>query len=76
LCREDFINNFIEKVWIIRDVYWLHYITPHERNDLKMYMNIVKDKINTDRLHQDYTSGNKWKTELVEWEEDVVIKQS
>ena len=76
LSKEDFINNFIEKVWIIRDVYWLHYITPHERNDLKMYMNIVKDKINTNRLHQDYTSGNRRKAELVEWENDVIIKQS
>ena len=76
LNREDFINNFIEKVWIIRDAYWLHYITPHERNDLKMCMNIIKDKINTDRLHQDYTSGNKRKAGLIGWEEDVVIKQS
>lgn len=76
LSKEDFINNFIEKVWIIRDVYWLHYITPHERNDLKMYMNIVKDKINTDKLYQDYTSGNRRKSELVEWEENVVIRQS
>lgn len=76
LNKEDFIKDFIEKVWIIRDAYWLHYITPHERNDLKMCMNIVKDKINTDRLHQDYTSGNRRKAELVEWENDVIIKQS
>jgi hypothetical protein len=76
LNKEDFIKDFIEKVWIIRDTYWLHYITPHERNDLKMCMNIVKDKINTDRLHQDYTSENRRKAELVEWENDVIIKQS
>ena len=73
LSREDFINNFIEKVWIIRDAYWLHYITPHEKNDIKMCMDIVKNKIDTDRQHRDYTSGNKWKAELVGW--DVVIKQ-
>ena len=73
LSREDFINNFIEKVWIIRDAYWLPYITPHEKNDLKMCMDIVKNKIDTDRQHRDYTSGNKWKAELVGW--DVVIKQ-
>jgi hypothetical protein len=74
LDKEDFIENFMENVWIIKDIYWLHYITPHERNDLKMCMDIVKDKINTDRLYQDYTLGNKRKTELV-WC-DVIIKQS
>lgn len=67
LSKEDFIKNFMEKIWIIRDTYWLHYITEHERNDLKMYMNIVKDKIDTDKLHQAYTAGNKWKAELEEW---------
>ena len=74
LDKEDFIKNFMENVWIIKDVYWLHCITPHERNDLKMCMDIVKDKIDTNRLYQDYTSWNKRKTELVWW--DVIIKQS
>jgi hypothetical protein len=29
-------------------------------------MNIVKDKIDTDKLHQSYTDGGKWKIELEE----------
>jgi hypothetical protein len=29
-------------------------------------MDIVKDKINLDKLHDSYTSGNKWKSDVVE----------
>lgn len=76
LSKEDFINNFMRKVWIIRDIYWLHYITEHERDDLRKCMNIVKDKIDTDKLHQSYTDGGKWKIELEEndWENKLVVK--
>ena len=76
LSKEDFINNFMRKVWIIRDIYWLHYITEHERDDLRKCMNIVKDKIDTDKLHQSYIDGGKWKIELEEndWENKLVVK--
>jgi len=76
LDREDFIKNFMKKVWIIRDVYWLHYITDHERNDLKRCMDFVEDKIDTDKLYQNYASENKWKVELVKWENNTTLKQA
>lgn len=77
LSREDFIKNFMKKVWILKDINWLHYITEHERNDLTKCMNIIKDKIDTNKLHQDYASKNKRKSELIEWETEdtLVIKQ-
>lgn len=73
LDKEDFIKNFIEKVWIIRDNYWLHYITEHERDDLKMCFGIIEDKIDTNKLYTHYTSGNKWSSELDEWSGNIKI---
>ena len=68
LNKEDFIKNFTENIWIVKDRYWSHRITDHEKNDLDTYMNFIKNKIDTDKLHQHYTSESKWKSELVEWE--------
>jgi hypothetical protein len=77
LSREDFIKNYMEKVWILKDINWLHYITEHERNDLTRCINIIKDKIDTDKLHQDYTSRHNRKSKLIEWETEdtLVIKE-
>jgi hypothetical protein len=77
LSRENFMRNFMEKIWIIKDLNWLHYITQHEKSDLKMCMDIIKDKVDMDKLHENYTSWKKWKFELAErdWEEKLAIKQ-
>ena len=77
LNRENFMKNFMEKIWIIKDLNWLHYITQHEKSDLKMCMDIIKDKVDIDKLHENYTSWEKWKFELAErdWEGKLAIKQ-
>ena len=66
--RKDFIKNFMKKIWIKRDITWPHYINKDEIEDFKDFMDIVKDKINLDKLHDSYTSGNKWKSDVVEWD--------
>ena len=68
LSRKDFIKNFMKKIWIKRDITWPHYINKDEIEDFKDFMDIVKDKINLDKLHDSYTSGNKWKSDVVEWD--------
>jgi len=73
LDRENFIKEFMGRIWIIRDIYWLHYITPHERNDLKKCLDIIEDKLDTDKLYTYYTSEKKWKAELQEWDNDVKL---
>ena len=68
LSRKHFIKNFMKKIWIKRDITWPHYINKDEIEDFRDFMDIVKDKINLDKLHDSYTSGNKWKSDVVEWD--------
>lgn len=78
LSKKDFIKKFIEKIWIKKDINWLHYIKNDEIEDLKEFMGVIKDKIGVDRLHESYTSGKEWSSSLVERDgvEKVIIKQS
>ena len=75
LGRKDFIKNFMKKIWIKRDITWPHYINKDEMEDFEDFMDIVKDKINLDKLHDSYTSGNKWKSDVVErdWKGKIII---
>lgn len=72
LSKKDFIRNFIKKIWIKRDINGPQRIDKNWIDDLEEFIWLIKDKINTDKLYQSYTSWKKWESWLVE--RDGVIR--
>jgi hypothetical protein len=77
LSKKDFIRNFIKKIWIKRDINGPQRIDKNWIDDLEEFIWLIKDKINTDKLYQSYTSWKKWESWLVErdWEKKVIISK-
>jgi hypothetical protein len=77
LSRKDFIKNFMKKIWIKRDITWPHYVKKDEIEDLENFMGVIKDKVDTDKLHHIYTSQKSRESEVVEWDWEwkIIIKQ-
>ena len=77
LSKKDFIRNFIKKFWIKRDINGPQRIDKNWIDDLEEFIWLIKDKINTEKLYQSYTSWKKWESWLVERDgvNKVIISQ-
>lgn len=77
LGKKDFIKKFIKKIWIKRDTNWLHYIDKDSIKDLELWIWFIKDKVNTDKLQESYSTKWNWESWLVErdGEKKVIISK-
>ena len=64
--KNNFPEDFIDKLEYEKDINWIHPITKESKETFKRFFAVISDKINSDWLYQKFKSNWKWKNVMID----------
>lgn len=77
ISKENFPANIVNKLAYEKDKDWTHPITEQSKRMFRDFFSMITDKINIDRLYDNFTANEKWESVIVDfmWKQEVIMMQ-
>lgn len=75
ISKGKFPMNIFDKITLKKDEKWSHPISKEDKERFQKMFLLVRDKINTDWLYDNFTSWGKWESKIIDmgWAKSVFI---